>query len=245
MLSLNFLALALCASLSSAARLTISIASSSLLSNPASLPPSTHAVLIGPPGVRYDALIRRDSTFLFPDVKEASYLLTVHSRDHSFPPLRVDVGKAADESQQQSIQAWQTFRGNEWDNKGPSYGSGNGELHLQIQASNHKDFYQVRGGFDLLGFVKSPMILMALVSAAMIFGMPYIMENSTLPSYVMVAVGVYMLISNSGRGDESRVRADAEQDFGHGRSRCSKSDSELRSGWLDGWKDCGQQSVFR
>ncbi|KAK5122750.1 hypothetical protein LTR85_003665 [Meristemomyces frigidus] len=178
MLSLSHLALLLCANLASAARLTVSIPPSPpLLPNPSTLPPSTHAVLVGPPGVHYDVPIRRDSTFVFPDVAEASYLLTLHSRDYFFPPLRVDVSKAADESQQQTIQAWQTFRGNEWDNKGPHYGSGKGELQLQIQPSGHKEFYQERGGFNIIGFVKSPMILMALVSAVMIFGMPYLMDN--------------------------------------------------------------------
>ncbi|KAK4550792.1 hypothetical protein LTR36_000372 [Oleoguttula mirabilis] len=176
--SISHWGLFLCASVASAARLTVSIPSTPpLLPNPGTLPLSTHAVLVGPPGVRYDVPIRRDSTFVFPDVADASYLLTLHSRDYFFPPLRVDVSKATDASQQQTIQAWQTFRGNEWDNKGPNYGSGKGELQLQLQPSGHKDFYQARGGFNIIGFVKSPMILMALVSAVMIFGMPYLMDN--------------------------------------------------------------------
>ncbi|KAK5136486.1 hypothetical protein LTR08_003131 [Meristemomyces frigidus] len=178
MFSLRALALALCVSLATAARLTVSIPASALLPNPATLPPSTHAVLVGPPGVRYDAPIRRDSTFLFPALPAASYLLTLHSRDYAFPPLRIDVSSAPAESpQQQPMHAWQTFRGNEWANKGPSYGAGHGELHVHVQASSPKDFYQSRGGFNLMGFVKSPMILMGIVSAAMIFGMPYVMEN--------------------------------------------------------------------
>lgn len=168
-----------CAALSSAARLTISIPSSQLLPNPSTLPSSTHAVLLGPPGVRYDAPIRRDNTFVFSDVPDASYLLTLHSRDYFFPPLRVDVTKAADENAQ-TISAWQTFRGNEWSNKGPSFGTGRGDLEIQVRPVSQKDFYMVRGGFNLLGFFKSPMILMALGSAVLIFGMPYIMENSML-----------------------------------------------------------------
>jgi len=181
MISLSSFALVLCASLASAARLSVSIPGTSpLLPNPANLPPSTHAVLVGPPGVRYDVPIRRDSTFVFPDLAAASYLLTLHSRDYFFPPLRVDITKATDESQPELMQAWQTFRGNEWDNKGPHYGSGKGELQVTIQPSSRKDFYQDRGGFNIIGFLKSPMILMALVSAAMIFGMPYLMDNSML-----------------------------------------------------------------
>lgn len=168
-----------CAALSSAARLTVSIPASQLLPNPSTLPSSTHAVLLGPPGVRYDAPIRRDNTFVFQDIADASYLLSIYSRDSFFPPLRVDVAKAPDESAQ-SIAAWQTFRGNEWSNKGPSYGEGKGDLTISVRPGQQKDFYMVRGGFNLLAFFKSPMILMALGSAVLIFGMPYLMENSML-----------------------------------------------------------------
>lgn len=172
---LHLLATAAVAALASGARLTVAIPPSPLLPAPANLPPSTHATLLGPAGVHHDALLRRDNTVSFPDLPEASYLLTVHSRDYFFPPLRVDVGRSGDA---QTIQAWQTFRGNEWDNKGPSYGAGKDELVIEISPSSQKDFYQPRGGFNILGFLKSPMILMGLVSVAFIFGMPYLMENS-------------------------------------------------------------------
>ena len=55
-----------------------------------------------------------------------------------------------------------------------------GELAINVSPTGTKDFYQTRGGFDVVGFLKSPMILMALVSVGMIFGLPYIMDNSTL-----------------------------------------------------------------
>ncbi|KAK4505261.1 hypothetical protein PRZ48_003224 [Zasmidium cellare] len=164
------------AALSSAARLVVSIPSSQLLPNPSTLPSSTHAILLGPPGVRYDAPIRRDNTFVFNDIPDASYLLTLQSRDHFFPPLRVDVTKAPEEAAQ-TISAWQTFRGNEWSNKGPSYGTGKGDLIIAVNPIAQKDFYMVRGGFNLLSFFKNPMILMALGSGVLIFGMPYIMDN--------------------------------------------------------------------
>lgn len=167
------------AALSSAARLVVSIPSSQLLPNPSTLPSSTHAILLGPPGVRYDAPIRRDNTFVFDDIPDASYLLTLQSRDHFFPPLRVDVTKAPAETAQ-TISAWQTFRGNEWSNKGPSYGTGKGDLIIAVNPIAQKDFYMVRGGFNLLSFFKNPMILMALGSGVLIFGMPYIMDNSML-----------------------------------------------------------------
>lgn len=95
-----------------------------------------------------------------------------------FPPLRVDV--TAEENKEPSISAWQTFRGNEWSNKGPQYGSGQDELIVEVQPIGQKDFYQERQGFSIASFLKSPMILMALVSVLMIFGLPYLMDNSKL-----------------------------------------------------------------
>ena len=174
-------ALLLFTTLTSAANLSISIPPSPpQLPNPATLPPTTHAVLLGPPGIHYSASLRRDNTFAFQDLPSASYLLTIHTRDYFFPPLRIDVANAADEAQPQTISAWQTFRGNEWTNKGPHYGTGKGELQISVQPASTKNFYQERGGFSILSFLKSPMILMALVSGVMIFGMPYLMDNSTL-----------------------------------------------------------------
>ena len=80
---------------------------------------------------------------------------------------------------QQSISAWQTFRGNEWSNKGPQYGTAQDELKIDVRPIGQKDFYQERQSFSLVGFLRSPMILMALVSVLMIFGLPYLMNNST------------------------------------------------------------------
>lgn len=169
------------AALTSAAKLTINIPPNSpALPNPATLPASTHAVLIGAPGTKFSAPLRRDNTFVFSSLPEASYLLEIHSRDHFFAPYRVDVGHTAGESaQQEVVHVWQTFRGNEWSNKGPHLGSANDELRIDVRPAAQKDFYQPRGGFSVMSIFKNPMILMGLVSVVMIFGMPYLMENST------------------------------------------------------------------
>ncbi|KAF2478906.1 hypothetical protein BDY17DRAFT_306021 [Neohortaea acidophila] len=163
--------------LATSAQLSVGVQSSQLLPNPSTLPPSTHAVLLGPPGIRYDVPLRRDNTFHFPDLAEASYLLTVHCRDHFFAPLRVDVTKSEVDPSQHTLTAWQTFRGNEWEHKGAVYGSAQESLTIQIPSGGAKDFYQARGGFSLMGFVKSPMILLSLGAVVMIFGMPYMMDN--------------------------------------------------------------------
>lgn len=167
------------AALASAAKLTVNVPPSPpALPNPATLPASTHAVLIGAPGVKFSAPLRRDNTFVFESIPESSYLLTIHSRDHFFAPYRVDVGHTEGEAAQEIIHVWQTFRGNEWSNKGPYLGSAQGELKVDVRPAALKDFYQARSGFSVMSIFKNPMILMGLVSVVMIFGMPMIMDNS-------------------------------------------------------------------
>lgn len=167
------------AAIASAAKLTINVPPSNPhLPNPATLPPSTHATLIGAPGVKLSAPLRRDNTFVFEGLPESSYLLSIHSRDHYFLPYRVDVGHTEGEAAQEIVHVWQTFRGNEWSNKGPHFGSGKGELKIDVFPAARKDFYQPRGGFSVMSIFKNPMILMGLVSVVMIFGMPKLMENS-------------------------------------------------------------------
>lgn len=169
--------------LTKAAELTISIPSTSpLLPNPATLPPSTHATLLGSSGQHYDARLTRASTLVFKNLTPGSYLLDIHTRDFFFPPYRVDVSLSeagADEGgAQELIQVWQTYLGNEWINKGPSHGEGKGELLVSLPPNNKKEYYQRKEGFNIVSFFMSPMILMGLFSVAMIFGMPYLMENS-------------------------------------------------------------------
>lgn len=175
----SFLSALSAAALASAAKLTINIPPNSpALPNPATLPASTHATLIGAPGIKFSAPLRRDNTFVFDSLPESSYLLAIHARDHFFPPYRVDVGHTEGETSQEILHVWQTFRGNEWSNKGPYLGSAQGELNVDIRPAAQKEFYQSRGGFSVMSIFKNPMILMGLVSVVMIFGMPKLMENS-------------------------------------------------------------------
>ncbi|KAF2085825.1 hypothetical protein K490DRAFT_12617, partial [Saccharata proteae CBS 121410] len=153
-----------------AAHITVRIPQTNLVANPSTLPPSTHATLhsTGPP---LSAPLSRANTFSFTDVKPGSYLLSVHCRDYAFENLRVDV-KEDDE-----IKAWQTFRGNEWDNLGEKRAEGGGRLVVEVRPTAAKEFYQARTGFSPLSFLKNPMILMGVFSLALIVGMPYLMEN--------------------------------------------------------------------
>ncbi|KAF2746703.1 hypothetical protein M011DRAFT_386113, partial [Sporormia fimetaria CBS 119925] len=161
------------------ARLTLHIPTTPNL-NPSTLPPTTHAILQSS-GTPQTALLTRSNTFLFQNVTSGSYLATIYSRDHHFEPLRIDVNVEKNEAGEkvERVHAWQTFLGNEWGNKGEERGSGDGSkgVVIEVKAVGGKQYFTERGGFSPLSFLKNPMILMALFSMVLIFGMPYLMEN--------------------------------------------------------------------
>lgn len=61
-----------------------------LLDNPAILPSSTHATLLGADSLQ-TAHLSSQNTFSFADLAQGSYLLDIHTKDYIFPPFRVDV----------------------------------------------------------------------------------------------------------------------------------------------------------
>lgn len=136
------------ASLASAARFLLQVPNTALV-NPSTLPSTTHATLqsSGPP---FDAHLTRSNTFNFNNVSAGSYLAIIHSRDYAFEPLRIDVSieEAVEGSgdKKEVIRAWQTFLGNEWDNKGESRGDGGNGLVIEARPVGSKYFYQERQG---------------------------------------------------------------------------------------------------
>lgn len=155
--------------LSTAAKLTVAIPPSAVLPNPGALPPSTHATLSSR-GL-LSAPLTRANEFVFADLAPGSYLLTVHCRDYAFEPMRVDVSVAEEgmaaggRAVVERARAWQTFRGNEWDNLGEVRGEwrsgkavpgGEDEgLRVEAKALWKKEYYQERAGCELLLVVVS------------------------------------------------------------------------------------------
>lgn len=241
--SLIMLAASALAATANAAQLIVSVPPSQLLPNPSTLPSSSHAVLLGSPGTQLDSLIRKDNTFVFTDLAPSSYLLTVHATGYAFPPLRVDVIPAPTGQSESSanITAWQTFRGNEWSHTGPVMGSAQDTLRIALPPIALKDYYTQRSGFSILSFLKSPMILMGLVSVAMIVGLPYIMDNCksrSVPEHGDMATFCIRVAdpssSSSGPGDEGRVGTDAKQWSHFAGTSCRGQSTKLRPGRLDG-----------
>lgn len=94
--------------------------------------------------------------------------------------------------------SWQTFRGNEWENKGEVRGAGEGSATLEVRALYVKEYFQQRNSctflndqfwemsandgvlVSVMSMFKSPMILLGVFTLAMVFGMPYLMDNRKL-----------------------------------------------------------------
>lgn len=139
----------------STASLTITIPPSTILPNPNSLPPSTHASLtsLSNPNANSNypltAPLTRSSTFNFPKVDSAStpesFLLDIRSPGYVFAPFRVDV--ASDGS---ILGVWETFRGNSWDNRGPekfvadSDSAGRKEVTVSAKVVARRKFFEER-----------------------------------------------------------------------------------------------------
>ncbi|KXH65953.1 hypothetical protein CSAL01_08254 [Colletotrichum salicis] len=157
-----------------AASLTLSIPSSQALPNPYTLPPSTHATLSSL-GATFSAPLSVKNTFVFHNLTDSSsYLVDVHCATHAFAPLRLDVDAEG------GVAAWETYRGNDWDNKGEAYvfkdfeGGGKG---FEVRVLGQKNYFVERSKFSILTILKNPMILLGLISMGIFLGMPYLMDN--------------------------------------------------------------------
>ncbi|KAM0335180.1 hypothetical protein ACHAQA_000221 [Verticillium albo-atrum] len=174
---MNLSLLGLLGLLSSAAAvqttLTLSIPTTSNL-NPQTLPPQTHATL-STLHAAHSAPLSPQNTFTFRNLTgPASYLLDIHCTTNIFTPLRIDVAEDG------ALYAWETFRGNDWDNKGEAiagreFPNGKG---FEVRAVGAKGYFVERSKFSIVNIVmKNPMILMGMVTMGIFIGMPYLLKN--------------------------------------------------------------------
>ncbi|KAI1418208.1 hypothetical protein F5Y13DRAFT_150839 [Hypoxylon sp. FL1857] len=182
--ALSSLAAAAAASTQQQTTITLWIPSSQHLPNPHALPATTHATLTALRKA-YDAPLTASGTFSFRNVTPGSYLADVHCKTHVFAPLRVDVieaeagdGKAKGSASELLVRAWETYRGNDWENKGQEVPRSGGESgRFAVRALGPKEYFIERGSFSVLSILKNPMILMGLVSLGLFIGMPKLIEN--------------------------------------------------------------------
>ncbi|KAL1883065.1 hypothetical protein VTK73DRAFT_9991 [Phialemonium thermophilum] len=177
--------LALAGSQSSVGTTTITfrVPATHLLSNPYVLPPSTHATLTTfgkPPQSAYISSSRPEhglGAFVFHNVTPGSYLVDVHCRTHSFAPVRLDVLEEDSASPSLTTRAWETYRGNDWNNKGEELVKLKGGESFELRLFGSKDYFLERSKFSLLSILRNPMILLGLVSMGIFLGMPYLVNS--------------------------------------------------------------------
>ncbi|KAL2019435.1 hypothetical protein VTK56DRAFT_9640 [Thermocarpiscus australiensis] len=180
--------------------ITLRIPPHPLLPNPHTLPSSTRATLSSL-GKALAAPLSTVNTFVFRNVTPGSYLVDVHCPTHAFVPLRLDLaaargdaaadGDTREDGQEEkkkkkkgglSVAAWETYRGNDWGNKGEAVpvadevGRLGGKV-VDLQVGGEKGYFMERSRFSLMSIFSNPIILLSLVSMALFFGMPKLVEN--------------------------------------------------------------------
>lgn len=135
---LGLLTLLLLPAAASAASLTLYLPAKP---NPFSLPATTHATLSSL-GSQFSAPLSAANTFVFHNVTAGSYLVDVHCQTDAFHPLRIDV--ATDDKA--PIQAWETYRGNDWANKGEvvAVREGSAGRGVEVRALGSKSYFMER-----------------------------------------------------------------------------------------------------
>jgi len=94
---------------------------------------------------------------------------------------------------------WETYTGSAWSDKGPILGGkaaqdggASGSVNsassreaeqeqvvsIDAKAVAKRDFYEESAGFNPLGLLMNPMVLLGVVAMGITFGMPYLMDNS-------------------------------------------------------------------
>jgi ER membrane protein complex subunit 7 len=133
--------------------LTLAIPATQGLPNPNILPPSTHATLSAL-NAYHSAPLSVHNTFVFHNITSGSYLLDVFCPTHAFAPLRVDVTVSAQEGQDLLVRAWETFRGNDWDNKGEAVKVAEGNV-FEARLLGGKAYFMERSKCEFLSVPKS------------------------------------------------------------------------------------------
>jgi hypothetical protein len=107
--------------------------------NPFTLPPSTHATLSSLHH-HASAPLSGVNTFVFRNVSADSYLVDVYCPSAFYQPLRVDVLPDG------SVEAWETFRGNDWGNKGERLAvkEGSAGKGVDLRTVGPKNYYAER-----------------------------------------------------------------------------------------------------
>jgi hypothetical protein len=158
------------------ANILLTIPPSPLLASPSTLPASTTATLTTL-AKTYTVSLSTANSFSFRDVAPGSYLLDVHCVTHVFAPLRIDVVRAAATAEgvsgKEIVEAWGTFRGNEWDNRGEVVvvTTQGAKSTLEVKAIREKGYYVERTGCKQCPMQEIPLINILMMNSLAIINL--------------------------------------------------------------------------
>ncbi|KAL8727140.1 MAG: hypothetical protein Q9166_006236 [cf. Caloplaca sp. 2 TL-2023] len=160
--------------------LPLTFATHLIFTLPSSLPPispSTRAHLTTH-NLQLTAPLTLARTFRFTNITTAgTYNLDVFCRDYDFEGAVVVVNEQKDSNGGVLGENMEVYRRNPRTGVRGMRVLADEEGKMELRVKGLRGYYEQRQGFELMGLLKSPMILMALVGLAMVFGMPYLLEN--------------------------------------------------------------------
>ncbi|KAG9089795.1 hypothetical protein FRC07_012258, partial [Ceratobasidium sp. 392] len=128
------------------------------------LKPHTLVVL---DGGAYSVGVRRSGEFVFEDVADGAYVLSVLAPDHVFDFVRIDV-------ENNTVAAHPHVLGTpfELSTIGPAL-----PYPLSLSARSKNMYFVAREGFNVAGMFQNPMMILMAVTGVMVLFMPKLMES--------------------------------------------------------------------
>ncbi|QRV75893.1 transmembrane protein [Ceratobasidium sp. AG-Ba] len=130
----------------------------------AELKPHTVVVL---DGGMYSAGVRRSGEFVFEDVSDGAYVLSVLAPDHVFDVIRIDVENT-------TVTARPHVLGTPFE---LSINSPTLTYPLTLTARGKNSYFVPREGFNVAGMFQNPMMMMMVITGVMVLFMPKLMES--------------------------------------------------------------------
>ncbi|KAK9465573.1 hypothetical protein V1512DRAFT_228293 [Lipomyces arxii] len=127
--------------------------------------PSTEITLRSADTFKKTYVMNDGEAFLFSNVTEGSYVLSVHSIEHVFPVFRIDVLDGG-------VEVFLTHKGSEWDVKGNRQ-----PYPIELKPLGSAIYYQNREGFNIFKLFKNPMLIVALLTLIMVVVVPKIASS--------------------------------------------------------------------
>ncbi len=112
-------------------------------------------------GNSFHGLIRSDGSFVLHNIPSGSYFLEFFHPDYQFSPVRLEVN----ENENGRVKANSAFTGARL------------TYPLTIAPSSPAQYFQLREPVNLWGLVKSPMVIMMLITAVIVLVFPSMMKN--------------------------------------------------------------------